>query len=289
MPRLLARHAPRFGLLLLLIVATGCSFTRLGYENLDWFVSWKLRDYVTLDREQKRWLREEVKTQLAWHCSSELPRYRQHLLALRDQVLAPDVQATDLSAFLPVWEQEAGRTLERLVPSAAGLLRQLDDRQIAALQRNLAEQNAEMRERYLAPDPARRTREHTERARKRLEGWLGRLTPGQVQQVEHWSEQMNGHAGLWLDNREQWQTHFIEALAKRNDPEFEASLRSLILDPSAYWSPEYRNQREGAADRMTEMLGQVLTLAEPRQRQHLERKAEAAIRDLDSIRCGPAG
>lgn len=284
------RSLPRFGLLLLLILALGgCSFTRIGYQNLDWFINWKLRDYVSLDREQKRWLAAEVSQHLAWHCSSELPRYRTHLLTLREQATSPRVEPSDLEAFTPVVEHEAARTLERMVPTISGLISQLNDRQISAIERNLAKQNREMRTRYLAPDLEEQNRQRSVRAQERLETWLGRLTPAQKQRVDEWADQLEGHTDIWLDNRERWQKGLLSLLQQREQPQLETAVRSLLLEPETNWSETYRAQREQNSLLLATMVSDVLRMAEPRQRQHLERRATSLIDDLDKIRCTGAG
>jgi hypothetical protein len=281
---------PRFGLLLLLILSLGgCSFTRIGYQNLDWFINWKLRDYVSLDREQRRWLAAEVNQHLAWHCSSELPRYRVHLLALREQATSPSVEPSELQAFTPVVEQEAARTLERLVPTISGLISRLDDRQISAIERNLAKQNREMRARYLVPDLEEQNRQRSARTQERLETWLGRLTPAQKQRVDEWAIQLEGHTDIWLNNREHWQTELLSLLQQREQPWLETGVRSLLLEPETNWSEAYRAQREQNSLLLATMLSDVLRMAEPRQRQHLERRATSLLEDLDKIRCTATG
>ena len=65
---------------LLLLIALGmllaaCSQVGLVYRNLDWLIPWQLDDYLSLNREQKAWLKPRLQAHLEWHCSSELPRY----------------------------------------------------------------------------------------------------------------------------------------------------------------------------------------------------------------------
>lgn len=285
-----AHALPRFGLVLLLILSLGgCSFTRIGYQNLDWFISWKLRDYVSLDREQKRWLAAEVNQHLAWHCTSELPRYRAHLLALQDQALSPKLEPADLKAFAPVFEEEAARTLDRLVPTVSELISRLDDRQISTIQRNLAKQNRELRSRYLEPTPAEQNRQRSERAQERLETWLGRLTTEQKERVDQWANQLEGNNDIWLDNRERWQAELLSLLAERESRPVEPEVHALLLEPQTIWTEAYRERREQGSLMLATMLSDVLAMAEPRQRQHLERRAASLIQDLDRIRCIAAG
>ncbi len=285
MPQNLVRFLPRLVLILTLVLATGCSFTRLGYQNLEWMINWKLRDYVSLNREQKRWLGAEIKNHHAWHCRSELPRYRAHLLALRDTALDPSIQAAELSQFVPIWEQEVSRTLRRMSPTLGTLLVSLEEDQIRGLEQNLARQNRDLHERYLAPSMDRQTRERSQRAQERIEAWLGRLTPTQRERVDLWAAELEGSAAVWLENREHWQHRFLELLKQRGQPGFEEAVEQLLLQPENYWTQAYRAQREKQAVRLSEMLAEILAIAEPRQRQHLERRADSLVQDLDNIRC----
>jgi hypothetical protein len=289
MPLNTALALPRIAVLLLVVSLAGCSFTRLGYQNADKFINWKMRDYVSLTRDQKRWLGEELRTHLAWHCTSELPRYRTHLEQLRDRAVKPSLNPDDISALIPVWEAEAGRTLERLVPTMTGLVEQLDERQVAGIQQNLARQNQQMRDRYQAPARAQQNRERSKRTQDRMETWLGRLTPAQKARIDQWSNQLDGHNDVWLDNREHWQERLVELLMSRAEVQLEEQIRGLLMEPEAHWTEAFQKQRSEGTRLFAEMLSDVLALAEPRQREHLARRTDSLLQDLDNIRCAAIG
>lgn len=63
-------------LLICLLLLASCNSTRLAYNNLGWLINWKVSDFIPLNSAQKTWLSEEVKAHQAWHCSTEIPRYR---------------------------------------------------------------------------------------------------------------------------------------------------------------------------------------------------------------------
>ncbi|QJD57767.1 hypothetical protein HG264_02000 [Pseudomonas sp. gcc21] len=263
----------------------GCSMPRLGYQNIDHVIRWKLDDYVSLSREQRVWLNMQVKKQHAWHCHLDLPRYRPLLIKARDELVSDQPDPAWLQAQLPEWKSEIDRTLHRLLPVAVSLLRQLDAEQIDYLFSKLNEKQAELHERYVEPDATTRIMERSERMQKRLERWLGRLDQAQVERIDQWAAQPAERNALWLANRQHWQNVLRDTLQRRDADEFPAQLGRLFIEPQTVWLPSYREQQPAATKSTIEMLVNVLDIAQPGQRKLLQRRIDDLLRDLERIRC----
>ena len=61
-------------LILLCIVVTGCSATRLMYNQLDWVIVWYLNGFFSLNEEQEEQLREAVVRKGEGHRSTQRPQ-----------------------------------------------------------------------------------------------------------------------------------------------------------------------------------------------------------------------
>ena len=269
------------------LVTGGCSFTRLGYQNMEWLVSWKLNDYVSLDREQKRWLRSEISDLHAWHCEAELPRYTTLLAGVRDDLLADRPDSAALQERFEGIQAEATRTLRKITPTLVILAASLSDEQVEELASNLAKQQLEHREEYTKPDLVTQNRERSKRMQKRMRRWLGPLEARQIERIDEWALQLEGGSQHWLDNRELWLITLREALEHRSSEDFAPRLQALLLTPQDFWTPSYAERQARSITRAAELLQDVATLATENQRQHLIRRTNAYMDDIARVRCPP--
>ncbi|WP_150303442.1 DUF6279 family lipoprotein [Pseudomonas saliphila] len=262
-----------------------CSMPRLGYQNIDHLIRWKVNDYVSLTREQRRWLNAEVQAQHAWHCHLDLPRYRPLLMAARDAVLEEQPDPESLRAQLPAWKNEIDLTLQRMLPGIVELLRQLNAEQLEQLSSELSKKQAELRERYVEPDERSQIAERSERMQKRLERWLGRLNPAQTQRIDQWADQPSDRNALWLANRQHWQNVLHERLQARQAPDFPSDMAALLLQPQQFWLAPYREQQPAVTDATIRMLSDVMLQTRAPQREHLRRQVDSLLRELERVRC----
>ncbi|HDZ57675.1 hypothetical protein LCGC14_0172140 [marine sediment metagenome] len=274
-----------YALVLAILLTSGCSITRLGYENLDWIVGWKVRDYVALNREQKRWLKQSVNRHVIWHCNSELPRYVDLLESFRLAILSESPAGAQLYAQTPAWQTEITQLLDELAPTVAGLLVQLDEDQIQTLLTRLDEEHQALYEDYVKTDVASQNRDRSERMQKRLKHWFGRMTPEQRERVDQWAVQLEGQNELWLENRKRWQTLFKEALADRDHASFQSKISALVSKPQQFWTAVYQEQRTRSLELATDLISDLMASATDRQKHRFTSRANDLIQDLKGINC----
>ena len=152
---------------------SGCTL-QFGYNNIDWLVHWYVDDYVDLDREQREQFDTQMDKFLAWHRDNELPRYRNQLTELQQQVKSGSVSSEQwldhLTRVRQHWWQSRDEMAELMVP----LANTLSDAQVAALFDELKDQNEESREEELAETPEQDREERFERMIERLETWYSK-------------------------------------------------------------------------------------------------------------------
>lgn len=267
------------------VLLSACSMPRLGYQNLDRLVRWKIDDYVSLNRDQKRWFAAEVQAQHAWHCHKDLPRYRPLLVALRDELLSERPDPNRVHAQLPLWKSEVDRTLERLAPSAAEFLGQLEALQVSSLFSKLDERQQELHEEYVAPDAQSQITERSERMQKRLKHWLGQLNSEQIILVDQWADQPAGRNALWVANRQHWQQALQDKIDQHDAAELPSQLTTLFTEPQRFWLEPYREQRPAAERQMIQMVTDVMVAADAKQKSRMQRRIDGLLGDLDSVRC----
>lgn len=275
-------------LLLCLCLLASCSSTRLAYSNLNWLISWKTGDYIQLTRAQKNWMSTRVDEHLAWHCSTEIPRYRPLLANLQNTLEVDGLQSSALIDQIPQLEPAVDRLLREIAPTMAELFRQLDDSQVAALQTNLAEQRQEMHEQFVAPDPATQAEERSERLEKRLRRWLGRLNENQLQRIDSWSADLEGQNRIWLDNRQYWQQQLLATLQTRSDQGFSEQLTDLLVERERYWTAEFKESTEISSRKGADMLADIINMATEAQLTRMREQLAKLDQDLQKMQCDPA-
>ncbi|MFN3580059.1 MAG: DUF6279 family lipoprotein [Pseudomonas sp.] len=273
---------------MLVLLLSACSSTRLAYDNLERLVSWKSGDYVSLTRDQKRWLSGRVQTHRDWHCSTELPEYRRYLAQLQPQLSSKALDADMLVDQLPEIQPAVDRLLEELAPTLAELLSDLTAQQVDELIDNMQLQHQELHERYVAPAEKVQNQERATRLEKRLTPWLGRLTAEQRQRVQSWSAELARQNSIWLDNRSFWLDNFISTLKQRDQPDFSERINALLTDRQQFWTPHFRERSEINARLGAEMLADLLSMASDRQIQRMENRLARLETDLQRMQCTAA-
>ncbi|WP_372987380.1 DUF6279 family lipoprotein [Marinobacter sp.] len=136
-------------LFLTIALLSACSSTRTAYRYADWGVTWWVDDYVSLTGEQEQQLAQDLDNLRQWHCTAELPRYRQWL-----DELVRDTRSGDLDREKVSYHQQRlfdflPGLLEQATPTATNLLGSLSDEQVAELARNMARNHGEMDEKFI--------------------------------------------------------------------------------------------------------------------------------------------
>jgi hypothetical protein len=160
---------------------------RFAYDNADTYVKWRIESYLDLSGTLSDDLEPRVAGFMAWHRAQALPQYAK-LVDEAAQRFARRLQPADLE-----WGYDAVRTqgrqslregAERLAP----LLDRLSEREIAHLEKRLAEDNRKFARENLRGSERERRKRRVERNVERLEDWLGRLSQAQVDRITLYSE-----------------------------------------------------------------------------------------------------
>lgn len=266
-------------LLLLLLALAGCS-TRFFYNRLDFLVPWHLRDYVSLEREQRALLDRELAGFLDWHRQQELPRYHQLLAQARERL--DDGFTQEDAAFLTGEAQRAldrlqWRSLEWMLP----LGQSLTDEQILEFIASLREQQSEYQEKYLERDEQQYRDDACERLDDNVRRFLGRLEQAQKERLHRACGELIRSDHLWLASRAAW-IEELEGLLQR-EPGWQQRLRDSLAS---------RDERlpEGYREAWTHNLGvlqlavvEVIARRSERQDQHLARELERLQADLVAL------
>ena len=272
-------------LLTLSLVLAGCNRVGLAYRNLDVIIPWTLNDYLDMNAGQKSWFNDTLKEHLAWHCTTQLPGYLDWLDRLQQMVDSNQVTDAALQTRTVEAKQAIAEIAREITPSAAQLLQGLDDQQVKDMSDALAKDLRKRQDEYLKPPLAQQIKERAERMSKRLDAWIGPLSPGQQNRVTAWSAELGAQNQAWIGNRAHWQAQFIEALQQRHNADFPQKIQQLLVDRESLWTPQYRAayaQTEAAA---RSLLVDVMAQSSPAQRLKLTQKIDKVRSDFQALKC----
>ncbi|MDB6141439.1 MAG: lipoprotein [Pseudomonas sp.] len=273
--------------LLIVVLTTVCGCTRVGlaYRHLDVIIPWSLNDYLSMNSTQKEWLDERLKENLSWHCTTQLPGYLAWLDRLQHMVESNQVTEPELKARTTEARQAIEQITKQITPSAVDLLRQLDDKQVQTLQEAFAKDLREHQDDYLKPPLNKQISDRAERMEKRLDPWIGSLTPAQHQLIGRWSAVLGGQNTLWIENRAHWQSLFIAAVKQRTASDFPQRIAQLLQERDSFWSPQYRQAYDQTEQAAIHLLVDLMAVSTPEQRQRLLKKIADVREDFNNLAC----
>ncbi|WP_073527156.1 DUF6279 family lipoprotein [Pseudomonas fluorescens] len=272
-------------LLTLSLVLAGCNRVGLAYRNLDVIIPWTLNDYLDMNAGQKSWFNDTLKEHLAWHCTTQLPGYLDWLDRLQQMVDSNQITDAALQTRTVEAKQAIAEIAREITPSAVQLLQGLDNQQVKDMSDALAKDLRKRQDEYLKPPLAQQIKERAQRMSKRLDAWIGPLSPGQRNRVTAWSAELGAQNQAWIGNRAHWQAQFIDALQQRHSADFPQKIQQLLADRESLWTPQYRAayaQTEAAA---RSLLVDVMAQSSPAQRLKLTQKIDKVRGDFQALKC----
>ncbi len=163
----------------LLVLLTGCSGMRLAYSSADFFIAGYADDYLGLDGGQMERWSPVLDASLARHREEELP----YLAAFFDSAqrdARKGFSRTDVRCLIEQFEVIYERHFELAAGAVAPLLADLDQAQIARLDREFRDEAREDAEDAALPEAAR-VNKRVKRYRKNMRWWVGDLSEAQLE------------------------------------------------------------------------------------------------------------
>ena len=267
------------------VLMTGCSSTKLAYRYADWGIIWWVEDYIPMTSEQEARLEQDILALRDWHCSTELPRYSEWLTQLQQDVRSASLGQTRVSYHQEQLFSFFAPLADQAKPAATRLLSSLSDEQVQALADNMAENQAEKEEEFLAGDREQTRQARAERTMERVERWLGDLNDTQTDTVEQWSDARGRQTEIWLEGRRNWQQALLEALERRNEADFAEKIDYLIDNNEEVRGPRYQQMMAESQEAMAGLMTDLLQEADQDQLNHLLDRASSLRTDLNILAC----
>lgn len=240
-------------ILFAVLLCSGCSATRFGYNNADVFLRWHAGRYLDVHGAQSEELDARIAALLAWHRANALPQYSR-LAAEAGTRLTRGLSREDLVWGYDSVQAQFRGALRAAASEAAELLDRMSPEQIEHLEQRFAEDNRKFAREHLSGTGEERQRRRFKRNLERLEEWFGGLSDVQVERLRQYSERAPFTEGLRDRERKRLQAEFVAMLRAR-----EAKLR--LADWAAHWD-RGRDAAHAAAARvqLTEYFAMLLEI-----------------------------
>jgi hypothetical protein len=265
------------------LVLAGCMF-RLVYPRLDTIAVWQLDRMLRLDRQQERWLSARLEERLSWHRRHELPRWRDWLQAVRDDVAAGRMDAERHAEHRRRLDELFQHTAAGFVDVLVTLAARLDDRQVARFFERYDERTEELEEELADTSTGEWLEVRREEAEEQAEKWLGRLTPEQQAILGEWTRETPDWRPQTIETRRRWRAALAESLAARADPaRLRAATERMLREPESLHSPAYREIVEAHEARIRALHLKLLETSGDDQRRHLVEKIQGWLDDVAAL------
>ncbi|MEM7078111.1 MAG: DUF6279 family lipoprotein [Pseudomonadota bacterium] len=224
--------------LALLWLLSGCS-VKLAYNNLDRLVRWQVGEYVTLEAEQKAYLRRELDAILEWHRRTQLPLYAAYLQGLSKRIGDGLTQA-QIDAIFSRFQDWGEVVQDRSMPMVVHLMASLSDAQVAQLPEGFAQSNAEIAEPEVDGDLREQQARWADEYMDLLTRFTGRLTRTQREYVQRRALGYQPERKLWVAYRERWQGELMRILEQRKEADFGSRVAAHLRAREEFYGPEYK-------------------------------------------------
>ncbi len=250
------------------MLLSGCSVTRLAYNNADVFLRWQANHYFDFQDEQSEELDRRLAAVLAWHRPTALPQYARLADEAAVRVLR-GLKQEDLDWSYDAVRLQVHEALGAAAGEAAGLLDRVSPEQISHLERRLAESNREFAKEFMLGTMEERHKRRVKRNLDRLEEWFGPLSEAQVERVRRYSERAPFSAELRDRDRKRRQAEFIAMLRAR---EARQRLVKWVQDWDVGREPAYEEASRATRAEYQKLLLELDRTLAAEQREYLAKR-----------------
>ena len=278
-----ARAGHPWLVLLLCIILSGCSATRIVYNQLDWVIVWYLNGFFSLNEEQEEKLRESVARNIEWHRTTQLPKYAAFCRELDQEMagtLSPEILERRYEKMTELWDEFIMQTL----PDVSAFFLSLDQEQIDEFIENLEENNEELWEEFAGESAEDRLERRQKQAIKGVKRAVGRLTDDQKELIRAYTANMHDVSVEWMEGRKAWQADFRALILERPpEPAFTERLTQFMIEPNHQDAPAYREKVDENRQTVFAMFTALSELFSDKQRARLSKRLNNYAEDFEAL------
>lgn len=277
-------------LLLFVCLLAGCSALRFVYANGETFVYWWLNNYVDFTQEQKPWVKTRIAHLFEWHRHTQLRDYAQLLEKAQQDLQRGAITPAEVHGNFLVLHQRAVLAADKAIPALTELALNLDQEQIAHLEKKFASNNEKYRREYLHGSLEERQRLRYKKVLRQAEYWFGNFSDQQEAQIRAASDARPLNEDLWMAERLRGQQEMLQMLKKilseRPPHDVVAAMLQDYIDRHLKKRFPYTENKDffGATiDGMAQLVTVIVNVATPAQKEHAAKRLQNWINDCHAL------
>lgn len=262
-----------------------CSL-RVTYPFMDWWLGWKVDDFVTLDKQQDKQLNNTLEQFHLWHQHTQLPLYASELQTFKSQLEQPDITTEQLRAFGEEAHAHWLASLDYALPEIQSLFMTLSDSQWQEFTQAMTEHTEEETEPYIERSPEERIELRQERLKDAMDDWIGRQTDTQKELVDAWSRDLNYLSEISRKEQQRWINAANQLFQQRqslSEQDVKTQLRQLIAEETSLWKPENQQLLEENRQRSLQLFADLHASLTEKQKRRLFKRLTNIEEDLDYL------
>lgn len=272
------KHIMFIGLLILL---QGCS-SKFAYNNADWLSNWYLDDYLDLNADQNRILKEELISILQWHRNTQLSKYKQQLLMLSKDIdtrpMSEQQWQTHFEQFTAHWH----RARQEISYRSAKLAPLLTDTQVDYLFRKLHEKNQTRLNEFKGLEINEYRANRLDTLKDTIEDYLGLITPQQIAYAKTFTSNAIETEQEWFDSKLALQTAMKEQF-QSDDETLTITLYELMINPDQFKNARLLDAYKVNRGLLIAMLHKLSGSLSPEQAHNFKEKLSQWIELIESL------
>ena len=270
--------------LILSFVLLGSCTTKMGYNFMDLGLRWYVKSYVSLNKHQKDRVWEKIDQFHDWHRNTQLSHYADYIDKTKRYINNNEITGKWVHAQTDELQLMLDESLGYLLPTITSSLSDMDDQQTQQLLSNIAKDIEEYKEKSIFDEEKKTYKKRQKELRKSLSHLLGKLNDEQTQWLEEWSRELIPFEELSYAQQRNWLKQFETALQQRHsDPNFAATVKSLLVVDSDQWDPELDKIMDKNQEITYELIARIFNNLDERQKNKMDDKLSGYIKDFREL------
>jgi hypothetical protein len=274
---------PQVSITIMLVVVwalTGCSATKLAYNQADWYLTREVSKVFCPTSEQRDALKREVVSFMRWHRRHELPLYAKDLRRLARGLERP-VSRKLFDDAVAVVDRAWARAKRRLARPLVALGARLGTKQVACLAVKLRRDHDETLKELEASEDAFRAR-RADKVVDTVEKWVGDLSGSQRKKVR---AAVGGRRAARSEARAQLNAgRRVAAVLGRRDASYKQTwLKAVFGRRYATFTTAERELMLRRDRRRRRMIRDLAVTLDASQRGRLKRKLLSFAEDFEAL------
>ena len=276
--RVLRRLTRAFAGAFIIMLLSGCVM-RLAYNTLDFWLSYYLADYVTLDSSQERVFDTELDKALAIHRYQELPKLHRLIFALQSDLNQP-LTFSQVRRYHDKFTDVGRDTMILFARPLGVMLKSMDDQQVAHMNGEIERYIDDLRHKRVILTTKQKVRKRAKALQKTARTWIGPLSERQkalLHELAGYQVEMEPvFFAFWQQFLKDWRY----LTKNRDQPDFEAKLSRVLQQLVAFENDDLQIELNFYLNRRFDLMRRLSNSLDDSQRSYLDRQLTAIRKEV---------